>query len=100
MGLEPPELPTMTMAWGIKPIIIRCPQKANKNFGKPAGNRACSPPLMPPLDSAFYNESRSYFGDATMPRFWQHFVSNGPSPPLGPMPEPSRAELDALDAYS
>src|SRR5262249_13986862 len=47
-----------------------------------------------------YNESRSCFGDATMPRFWQHFVSNGPSPPLGPMPEPSRAELDALDAYS
>jgi S1-C subfamily serine protease len=35
-----------------------------------------------------------------MSRFWQHFLSNGPSLPQGPTPEPSREELDALDAYS
>jgi S1-C subfamily serine protease len=35
-----------------------------------------------------------------MSRFWQHFVSNGPSAGGEPPLEPSRAELDALDAYS
>jgi S1-C subfamily serine protease len=98
--LEPPELPTMTMACGINPIIMRSLLKANRNFGKPPRRHNCVPRTRSPLDLAFYNESRSFFGDAIMPRFWQHFLSNGSSSPQDPAPEPSREELDALDAYS
>jgi S1-C subfamily serine protease len=36
-----------------------------------------------------------------MSRFWQHFLSGGPPASEGAsLPEPSREELDALDAYS
>jgi S1-C subfamily serine protease len=35
-----------------------------------------------------------------MSRFWQHFLSNGPSTPQDLPPDPLPAEVEALDAYS
>jgi S1-C subfamily serine protease len=54
------------------------------------------PDLTPPITMGQVST-----GSQPMSRFWQHFISNGPEPPLGsPVPEPPSDEGEALDAYS